>query len=154
MLLALRMLGGVIQMSKLYIAGKMAGVKDFNHPAFFKMEYALRALGHDVVNPAALDVEGLPEGVEDNGDGVVGVADRAAFLLRDFKELLTCDGLLLLDGWEGSVGANCELLLARIVGMGVYTLNAGILVVALLMPDYRLVSRHVSELFWNMEGVI
>lgn len=153
MLLVL-MLGGVIQMGKLYIAGKMAGVKDFNHPAFFKMEYALRALGHDVVNPAALDVESLPEGVEDNGDGVVGVADRAKFLLRDFKEMLTCDGLLLLDGWEESVGANCELLLARIVGIGVYTMNAGMLATTLLMPNYGLVNRHVGELFWATEGVI
>ena len=40
---------------KIYIAGPMTGIKDFNFPAFFEAEKQLNKLGHEVYNPAHND---------------------------------------------------------------------------------------------------
>ena len=40
---------------KLYLAGPMTGIKDLNFPAFHAEASRLRALGHIVVNPAAVN---------------------------------------------------------------------------------------------------
>ena len=42
---------------KVYLAGPMAGYKDHNFPAFNAKAAELRALGHEVFNPAEIEPE-------------------------------------------------------------------------------------------------
>lgn len=40
---------------RLYLAGPMSGIKDFNAPLFHAEAKRLRDIGHDVVNPAEIN---------------------------------------------------------------------------------------------------
>ncbi|WP_201799299.1 dATP/dGTP diphosphohydrolase domain-containing protein [Subtercola vilae] len=101
---------------KLYIAGKMTGLPEFNFPAFFAAEEALKSRGIESVNPARHD--------QDNGLDVTGMDgtespegfDLKAALLWDLAQVADADGVYLLDGWETSKGAAAELALARALG--------------------------------------
>lgn len=97
-------------MTRLYIAGQMSDLPDYNYPAFRAAEAALRAAGYDVVNPASV---GVREGW--------GWAD---YLRAALKLMLDCDGVALLPGWEWSRGACIERGLAINLGMDVRPLSA------------------------------
>lgn len=106
---------------KLYLAGPMSGVPEFNRPTFMKVAEFLRLSGHDVISPAELDDEDTLRADYDYFGGH-GVTDRqrAKFLKRDLKKLLKCDALALLPGWQTSSGANTELVVAYAVGIPAY----------------------------------
>ena len=87
---------------KIYIAGPMTGYPELNFPAFHHAASVLRAAGHEVVNPAE---------VNPNPD-----AEWTACMFRDLKELTACDGILMLEGWEKSPGAQIEKLWAKRTG--------------------------------------
>jgi hypothetical protein len=92
-----------------YICGPMRGYPLFNFPAFDEAEWRMRELGFNVLSPAAMDRE---EGF----DPATGIADDALLLTcakRDIDAIFQCDLIVRLDGWEGSVGANAELGVAR-----------------------------------------
>lgn len=92
---------------RVYIAGRMRGMPQFNYPAFNRAEIHLRTLGFKVVNPATMgDVYGTPEEIN---------ADKKLLkqLMNDeLREVAQCDAIYLLRGWEKSVGARKELALA------------------------------------------
>jgi hypothetical protein len=92
---------------KLYLAGPMTGYPEFNFPAFAAESARLRALGFEVVNPAELNV---------GNDG-----DWLTCMRTDIRELVTCEGIALLPGWEKSKGARIEEGIARQLGFCVYT---------------------------------
>jgi hypothetical protein len=94
---------------KLYLSGPMTGLPDDNFPAFQKAAAALRAMGHEVVNPAELVVDTPRESPE----------FWSACLRADLKAMLDCDGIALLQGWWASKGANLELHVAHRVNMQV-----------------------------------
>jgi hypothetical protein len=79
---------------KLYVAGPMSGIKDWNFPAFHAAAAQLRSLGFEVVNPAEL----CP-------DTSMSWADC---MREDIKALVDCHGVALLPGWENSKGATLE----------------------------------------------
>lgn len=89
---------------KLYISGPMTGIADHNFPAFMAAEQELRAAGHDVVNPAALQpaVEGKT---------------WAEYMREDLRALLGCDGVAFLPGWGDSRGATLEHHVAAELGL-------------------------------------
>ena len=91
-----------------YLSGPMTGVPEFNYPYFRYVAAALRKLGYSVVNPAEL---------------TAGSTDRIACLRQDIKALCDCSGLILLPGWEGSVGAHLELHLAHRLELRIHTLS-------------------------------
>lgn len=97
---------------KIYIAGKMTGVYEFNFPAFFAAEAKLQAKGHETVNPArhdqetGLDVTGL------TGNETPEGFDLKATLLWDLNQVADCDAIYLIPGWETSKGARAEVALA------------------------------------------
>ena len=93
---------------KVYIASKMSGLKDFNYPAFHRTAAHLRRLGFEVENPA------------ENPDPPCGSWN--GYLKTALRQLLTCDALVLLPGWETSRGANLERETALKVGLPVYAL--------------------------------
>jgi alkyl hydroperoxide reductase subunit AhpC len=79
---------------RIYIAGPMAGLSDFNFQAFNKMAARLRSQGFTVVNPAELHTH---------------TDQPYEFYLREaLKVLLTCDSVMLLHGWTSSKGACLE----------------------------------------------
>lgn len=102
-------------MKTVYIAGPMAGIKDFNFPAFYAAEEALRNDGYEPVNPARLDAEHPPPGWDEANAPAfqVKAKDRARFMKRDLPLAAEADGIALLKGWEDSAGANLEFLVAR-----------------------------------------
>ncbi len=93
-------------MTKIYIAGPMSGLVDFNFPAFHKMAASFRAKGFEVVNPAEIN--------EDIS------ASWVSCLRADIRELVTCDAIVMLAGWEKSKGATLEKHIADQLGMEVY----------------------------------
>lgn len=91
---------------KLYLAGPMTGLPDFNRPAFNAEAARLRALGHVVVNPVELN---------EGNDG-----NWMACMKVDIRELIECDGIALLPGWFKSRGAKIECQLAVDLGLEVF----------------------------------
>ena len=96
-----------VSLSTIYLSGPMTGVPAFNHPAFNAEAARLRALGHQVFNPAE---NGLPAS-----------AAWADHMRADLRALLDCDHIHLLPGWAHSTGARLELQVALALGFE-YTL--------------------------------
>tara|TARA_Y100001970_G_C13702776_1_gene588005 strand:+ start:127 stop:471 length:345 start_codon:yes stop_codon:yes gene_type:complete len=98
---------------KVYIAGPMRGIKDFNRKEFNKAEKFLKKLGiYDPINPARLDKEsGMSDADLISRDGL-----RKA-MKRDVDALFECDAVFMLLGWERSEGALIEHRLATMLGM-------------------------------------
>jgi len=94
---------------KIYIAGPMSGIKDYNHPAFHAMAAKLRAEGHDVVSPAEL--------ITDENYTTWIAAMRVCI-----AALMTCDRVEKIEGWSKSKGACIEVDLAY--RLGVYVTGA------------------------------
>lgn len=90
-------------MKRIYISGPMTGMPELNFPTFHAEAARLRLLGYDVANPAEINPN--PK------DG------WHACMRRDLVELLNCDALALLDGWQKSAGAHLEMHVAHRVGM-------------------------------------
>lgn len=103
---------------KIYIAGPMSGIALFNFPAFDKKRDQLLKDGYQVVSPADIDRQNgfdpihLPED-HDWTKIPEQAGTRAEIIKRDIAELLTCDAIYLLPGWENSVGARAEASIAR-----------------------------------------
>jgi hypothetical protein len=94
---------------RIYIAGPMTGLPAHNLPAFAAAAKQLAALGYDAVNPGRRGV-------------VLGYTWRD--YMRDaLRELLGCEAVALLDGWEHSRGAALEVHVAQALGMPVQPLT-------------------------------
>jgi hypothetical protein len=86
---------------RLYIAGPMSGLPEYNYPAFHAAEADLRAAGHYVLNPAR-----NPEC--DSWEGYM----RAAI-----RQVIQADAVAFLPGSHNSRGARLELTIAAALGM-------------------------------------
>lgn len=93
----------VARVNRVYIAGPMTGVPEWNFPLFNSTARRLRDVGAHVENPAEINPDTDMEWHE---------AMRA-----NIPRLLTCDTLYLLPGWEKSRGATLEYSLATALGM-------------------------------------
>ena len=98
-----------------YLAGPMTGIPQFNFPLFDRAATALRARGIDVVSPAELDRPETREAALKSPDGNpehYGTDVKETwgdFLARDVKIVADeVDGLVLLPGWDRSLGARLE----------------------------------------------
>lgn len=80
----------------------MTGIEGMNFPAFHAAAAALLACGYEVVNPA------------DHGEGEYTWVE---YMRRDITDLLTCDGIALLPGWEQSKGAFLEVTICKYLGL-------------------------------------
>lgn len=85
---------------KIYIAGPMSGLPEFNRPAFFKAAAEISACGHCVLNPAI-----LPDGLTQHE-----CMDICQAMVRG------ADAIFVLSGWETSRGAVAEICQARKLG--------------------------------------
>jgi uncharacterized protein DUF4406 len=101
-------------MEKVYIAGPMSGVPQFNIPAFDAAAADLRQRGYFVVSPAELDDPAIREECLQSPDGAPTLktsngATWGTFLARDVIIVADkVDGVVLLDGWLKSRGARLE----------------------------------------------
>lgn len=77
---------------KIYIAGKMTGLPDYNRTEFNLKEKYLEWKGHIVLNPAR-----HPLGL-----------DREYYMSHAYIDIDHCDAVYFLDGWERSEGARME----------------------------------------------
>jgi hypothetical protein len=88
---------------RIYVAGPMTGLHQLNFPAFHAESARLRALGHEVINPAEL-----------NPDPCMTWHDC---MRRDIAALVTCSAIRLLPGWQDSKGATLEHHIADRLGL-------------------------------------
>jgi hypothetical protein len=108
-------------MTRVYIAGPMSKHPLWNFPAFRRAATNLRCAGFEVVSPAEMDVAAGfrcylgPE--VDQG------FDLAAAMKRDLLAVDSVDLVVLLPGWESSVGANLEHDRAVAAGIPTRTLT-------------------------------
>ena len=92
---------------KIYIAGPMTGLPDYNHPAFHEAAKRFRAADWNVLNPAETD----------GGDTSKA---RSYYMRQDFEKLLQADAIALLPGWENSLGARIEFSVAGALDLPTY----------------------------------
>ena len=85
---------------KIYIAGPMTGLPEFNYPAFMQAEKALVQEGFQVINPA-----------RNNGKG------WNDYMRQSLRQLAEADGVFFLTGWSGSKGASLEHQIAQELGL-------------------------------------
>ena len=109
---------------RIYIAGPMRGIPEFNFPAFNAAADRFRQDGWEVFNPAEADNDihgtdiskGNASGCEDTAAKEHGFNLREA-LHRDTEFIcLKADAIAMLPGWEKSAGANAEWALAKALG--------------------------------------
>lgn len=85
--------------ARVYLAGPMSGIADFNYPAFNQAAEQLRAKGFIVENPA----ENTPPACN-SWTGYMRIA---------LRQMLLCDMLIFLPNWQQSRGANLEYKIAQ-----------------------------------------
>lgn len=114
---------------KVYVAGPMRGIPEFNYPAFNAATAKLRADGHIVFNPAERDIE--RDGKDWGKEGKTGSLkeiEAKGFSLRtalgdDLAWICAeADAVALLPGWELSKGATAERATALALGLEVISL--------------------------------
>lgn len=112
---------------RIYLAGPMSQMPEWNFPAFHAATDRLRERGHIVCNPAERDAE-----VGFDPTGMTGQEDLAELgfnlrqaLLYDLAYVTTiATRVVVLDGWERSKGARAEVAAATAIGIEVHELDA------------------------------
>ena len=99
---------------KIYIAGPMTGIADFNYPAFNVAEQILLLQGHKVFNPVHSEKENTGEYQQQ---------DWNWYLRNAIKLLVDADAICLLPMWHKSQGANLEVHIAKSLGMPLMMLD-------------------------------
>lgn len=90
---------------KIYIAGKMSGMPNFNFDAFDKAEKELKFMGFSVHNPAKHG----REWVKAHPDRQMSPDEYKRILQNCIVAVKQADAIFLLLGWENSKGARLEL---------------------------------------------
>lgn len=94
---------------KIYLSGPMKGYPESNYPLFRRVAAELRDEGHHVYNPA----EFKHDGPHDTFPLREAFAEYCAFICNE------ADAIVLLPGWEKSLGVSAELALAKNCGLEV-----------------------------------
>jgi deoxyuridine 5'-triphosphate nucleotidohydrolase len=98
---------------KVYLAGPMRHIPHSNFPAFEEAAARLRKVGHTVISPAEGGV----------GKGDIDESTYKLLIRRGLSQLLECEAIALLSGWESSQGASFERDVAESVGMFIGTVD-------------------------------
>ena len=106
---------------KVYLAGPMRGIPEFNFPAFKKYAQLLRAQGYEVFSPAE---KGAEVDVEKDPSLQHDLAFRRKVFLLDTEYICKhADIIALMPGWHLSTGARAEYALAKAIGLYVLILE-------------------------------
>jgi hypothetical protein len=101
----------MVMSKKIYIAGPMSGIPDFNFPAFYQAAAKFEQRGWTVYNPANKEGETLSARARKSGDPVLAQQDGFNFrevFLWDIDKVIESDAIYMLPGWENSPGARGE----------------------------------------------
>ena len=114
---------------RVYVAGPMTYIPQFNFPAFDEAADALRAGGYEVVSPAELDDPEDRARAMASPDGApmhyTYGKTHADFLARDLKIIADrIDGIVVLPGWEKSTGARIETFVGFAYGKPIAYIEA------------------------------
>lgn len=92
--------------TRVYLAGPMTGIPEFNYPEFHRVAALLRKRGYYVFSPAEWWTGGFD---------TFPVRDAFAAFTRFI--CLEADMLVMLPGWQQSKGATAEYRLAQAIGV-------------------------------------
>lgn len=115
--------GGDVNQEFYYLAGPMTNLPKFNFPAFDAASAKLRDSGYNVVSPAELDAEQERAKAMRSRKGKHEVQLHRECLRRDLRDYIlnyNLVGVICLDGWQNSVGAQWETGLAEFLGIPLY----------------------------------
>ena len=111
-----------VLLTRIYIAGPMRGVPEFNFPSFREARTRLREAGWTVHCPAERD--------EVDGFDATGLTGREDLTALDFnlaeafeaciEDILRSEAVALLPGWAASDGARTEAKIALLTGRPVF----------------------------------
>lgn len=112
---------------KIYLAGPMSNIPHFNVPTFLAAGVALRANGHEIFNPAEVDIARVgwefyrqcPLGTHAELDAIgVTQLNYRDCLRLDLNWILdNAEAIALLPNWERSKGVAAEIALARALSL-------------------------------------
>lgn len=110
-----------VETKRIYLAGPMTGLPDYNFPAFMKAAAYLRSQGAIVFNPAENDL--LRYGADflqhaERFDPRKTFGDDTRWICE------YADAIALLPGWENSTGVKAELALAKALHLAVFEVAA------------------------------
>jgi hypothetical protein len=100
-----------VERKTLFLCGPMSGLPKNNYPAFMRAAKSLRASGYLVQNPAE-----NPE---------PPCKTWAGYMRMSLAQLVRCEMIALLPGWENSRGAKLEWHIAQQLGMRPIYVNLG-----------------------------
>lgn len=109
---------------KAYIAGPMRKIAAFNFPAFRDATEVLRGLGYEVWSPHEYDENSgfHPYGLTGHEDLKQYGFNLRKAIARDLEVVVTwSDMVIVLPGWETSLGVAAEVAAARAIGLPVIT---------------------------------
>ena len=98
---------------KVYLSGPMTGYPENNYPLFRSVAGELRAAGHDVYDPSEFAWEG----------DVFPIGE--AFLAYSAFICAEAEAIVLLPGWEESLGVSAEVALAKNCGLQIFEYTSG-----------------------------
>jgi Domain of unknown function (DUF4406) len=99
-------------LAKVYLAGPMRGIPDFNFPQFNRSAEVLRSRGYEVFNPAEKGLEKDAEAMQES------LAFRRKVFALDTGWICEhADMVALLPNWWRSKGAIAEKALAEAIGL-------------------------------------
>lgn len=104
------------RVTRVYVAGPMSGHADLNFPAFNAAAAEYRRRGCFVVNPAEINGGEIEIAHTADMSDEQYQAHWRKCMHRDIAQLITCDTIVMLDGWTKSRGANLEHHIARELG--------------------------------------
>lgn len=106
---------------RVYVCAPMSDLPQLNIPAIQAATTRLRAMGYDAISPAEINADQAI-----NQAGLSPQRKRAiwmAAMRKCIPELITCDWLVALPGYDDSEGCGIEITLAMGLGIRCETLS-------------------------------
>lgn len=100
---------------RLYIAGPMTGLPEFNYPAFRRAGDHLASVGYSVLNPVEAEAHNPTPGTPQAWDW---------YMRHALRMVLDAQGIALLPGWEASKGARLEVSVAQALDLPIRSVVA------------------------------
>lgn len=105
---------------KLYLAGPMRGLPEFNAPAFHAAAKQLRANGFEVWSAAEHSDEWTATGLDDPANPDYTPDATSRYMQRDLPQVCKADAVAVLPNWHTSRGARIEVMVARMLKKPVF----------------------------------